>query len=431
MKIIEKNLKLGSKPSDTEWTLVNIYPEYKRSDIIGIGGAFTEASAYNYSLLTEAEKEKLIKMYFSKQSGAGYTLGRIPIGSCDFGIDQYCMSEKEDLSDFNIDRDKKYIIPMIKDALAEAGELFLFASPWSPPTFMKTNGERIHGGKLKPEFYQTYADYFVKFLLAYQAEGIKIHAVSIQNEAKALQTWESCEYSAEEEGIFAAQYLRPTLNKNGLSDVKIIIWDHNKERLYDRTVGSLSVEGAKDAVWGAGFHWYSGHHFDALDMVRATYPDLVLLETELCHGDSKDKSDEERAVDYAVEYINALHHGASGICDWNLLLDTKEGGPYHCRLDGCYSPLYLHNESASVVEDSVYKVVRTISHHLDAGDRVIATTSYRDTLYTLAVNGKKGVRLFLYNPSDIELPTNIRFEDQVGDTVIPANALCVYTIEKM
>ncbi|MBQ9796488.1 MAG: glucosylceramidase [Clostridia bacterium] len=431
MKLLKEMRQLGNHRPEEEMHMINIYPELEKKTILGFGGAFTEAAAYNYAQMSPKAKQEVLKKYFDPAEGAGYTMGRVHIGSCDFALDLYSEAYCEDLSDFNIERDKKYVIPMIKDAQKVVGDkLFLFASPWSPPAFMKDNNSLIGGGSLKKEFYPTYAAYFVKFIQAYAAEGIKIGAVTVQNEAHAVQTWESCLYTAEQEVDFAVNYLRPALDQGGLSDVKIIIWDHNRERIIDRACESFSVDGSQEAIWGMGFHWYSGDHFDAVDVFRAMYPEKAIFETELCHESSESFDDDRRNTDYAKEYISCLRHGAIGVCDWNLILDAVEGGPYHCRTTGgCAAALYYDEKTHGVITDGIYGVIKTISSEIERGDVVVTTTSASSALCEAAVKKQDGrVILFVLNTSGEEQEVNVRMNGRVTAFTLPANSLSANVI---
>lgn len=138
---------------------------------------------------------------------------------------------------------------------------------------MKTNGQMNGGGALKPEYREAWANMFVKYIEAYAAEGIDIWAVSVQNEAKAVQRWDSCLYTAEEEKDFVRDYLGPTLEQAGLGHVKVMIWDHNKERVYDRAKVAFEDQAASKYIWGICFHWYSGDHFETLSAVHDRFPD--------------------------------------------------------------------------------------------------------------------------------------------------------------
>ena len=427
MFTVTQKCKRGNAAPEIERDVINIYPSVEKQALIGFGGAFTEAAAYCYSKLGEKEKAEVLKKYLDKTNGAGYTIGRLHIGSCDFSLDQYSEAYSEDLSDFNIEQDKKHIIPMVKDALALVGEeLFLFASPWSPPAFMKDSGKLVGGGKLKKEFYPTYAQYFVKFIQAYAKEGIRISAVTVQNEPHAVQTWESCLYTAEEEGDFAANYLRPALDQNGLGDVKIIAWDHNRERIVDRAMESFAVDGARDAFWGLGYHWYSGDHFDAVDAFRALYPEKEIFETEFCHEIDVDNfDDDKRNMDYAVEYISSLYHGSSAVCDWNLILDDKKGGPYHCRtMTGCAAAFYCDLQTGALVEDGIYRIIQTITSKISRGDKVVLTTRASQALKEVAVKKQNGeIWLFVLNTSDEEQTVNVRMDGSVAAFNLSPNTL--------
>src|SRR5690606_36227922 len=159
--------------------------------MMGIGGALTDASAETFAKLPAAKQEEFLEAYFSKENGIGYTIARTNINSCDFSSGSYTYIDEGDssLQTFDIAPDKKFKIPFIKKAMAAAGGSFTFyASPWSPPAFMKTNNNMLKGGKLKPEYYQSWANYYTKFIEAYEKEGIPVWGISIQNEPMATQT---------------------------------------------------------------------------------------------------------------------------------------------------------------------------------------------------------------------------------------------------
>ena len=222
--------------------------------IEGFGGAFTDAAAATFARLPKAAQEDFLKASFDPVEGNAYTLCRTTIHSCDFSAEMYTYDDTpgdKDLKNFSIAHDMKDRIPFIKRAQAAAkGKLRLFASPWSPPGWMKTNGEMLHGGKLKSEYNQTWADYFVKYVKAYAAEGIPMWGLTVQNEALAVQVWESCIFTADEERDFVKNYLGPTLHKAGLADVKLMIWDHNRGLLYQRVQPAYDDPEASKYIWG-------------------------------------------------------------------------------------------------------------------------------------------------------------------------------------
>src|SRR5665213_439686 len=277
----------ASAPLTEKQQYIFVDPSKKFQTIIGIGGALTDASAETFYKLPKDKQQEILRAYFDPQNGIGYSLGRTHINSCDFSSESYTYVTNGDkqLDSFNIAHDLKDRIPFIKAAMAEAGNQFtLFASPWSPPAWMKDNDDMLHGGKLLPAYYESWARYYGKFIHAYAHEGVPIWGITVQNEPMAVQTWESCNYTAEEERDFVKNYLGPAMEKAGLADKKIIIWDHNRSFMYERASVVLDDPAAAKYVWGVGFHWYVGDHFENVKRVKEAYPNKHLLFTEGCNG---------------------------------------------------------------------------------------------------------------------------------------------------
>lgn len=210
-----------------------------------------------------------------------YNICRLSIASSDFNIDSYSYSNKNDLSDFSISKDMEYVIPVIKKAQNQNKGLRFLASPWSPPAFMKNNKTLTDGGKLLSEFKKTYVEYLVKFINSYKKENINIDYITIQNEPNAKQIWESCLYNANEEIDLLVNYIYPEFKKNNIN-TKLLIWDHNKDKLLNRTINSLKTKSTIDKVSGIAFHWYTGDHFENIELVKKIYPNKLLIHTEGC-----------------------------------------------------------------------------------------------------------------------------------------------------
>ena len=170
---------------------------------------------------------------------------------------------------------------------------------------MKDNGEMNHGGALLPEYRALWAEYYIRFLRLYQKEGVPISYLSVQNEPYAVQTWDSCLYSAKEEGEFVRDYLGPALEKSQFHDVKVLVWDHNKERAFEHVKEVFADKEASKYIWGTAFHWYSGDHFEALDLIRKNWPDKSLMMTECC-VDLTCPSQSAAAERYAHEIIGDI-----------------------------------------------------------------------------------------------------------------------------
>ncbi len=422
----ETTIRVGNADESAEMCVVNVFDEIEYQTVLGFGGAFTESAAYNYSLLDEKQKKEFMESYFSRENGIGYNFGRTHINSCDFSLDLYTYIEDCDteLKTFNIERDRKYIIPFIKDAMKYCSEdLVLFASPWSPPAFMKDNNSRIQGGSLKEEYKELWAEYYAKYIKAMQAEGITISAITVQNEPIAKQTWESCYYSPEEEKDFIEKFLSPVLEREGLSHIKIIIWDHNKERVYDRSKKIFTSEKVKERVWAVGHHWYSGDHFDGMRLVHEQF-DKVIISTENCGSIGEDAA--FLAERYGKEIIGDFNNFTAAFCDWNLLLSEK-GGPFHNRSakttacagvvfedksQGCYAPVIFDTATRKLIFTPIYYYIGHFSKYIRPGAKRIATTKYCEQIYTIAFkNPDDSIVLIMMNRADDALPAVIRHND--------------------
>ncbi len=311
---------------------VTIDDEQTFQSIVGFGGAFTEAAAYTLARMSPERRAEALTAYFHPDKGIGYTLCRTHINSCDFSLGNYAYNEVPgdmELKHFDISRDRRWLIPLIKDAMAVPGADFrIYASPWSPPAWMKTSGQMNYGGELKRECYPAWALYFAKYIKAYAAEGIDIWGVTVQNEPAAVQTWDSCIYSAQQERDFVRDHLGPTLHKHGLADVNIIVWDHNKDIIFERAAPILSDPEAAKYVWGVGFHWYSGDQFDHLAKVHKAFPDKKLLFTEGCQEGGVHLNSWAVGERYGHDIIGDLNNWTVGWTDWNMVLDER-GGPNH------------------------------------------------------------------------------------------------------
>lgn len=426
----EESVAKGNFPEGTEGAIVNLYNDVKYQEVLGFGGAFTESAAYNYSLMDEETKKEVIKLYFDKKEGIGYNFGRTHINSCDFSLDTYSYVADGDktLESFDISRDKKYIIPFLKDALAHSEEeIVLFASPWSPPGYMKDTGSAIKvAGKhshLLDEYKEAWAHYYAKYVKAFAAEGIKISAISIQNEPIAGCAWETCYYSPEDERELIEKYLIKALDEEGLSDLKIIIWDHNKERVYDRAKKVLESDAVRERVWAVGHHWYTGDHFDGLRLVHEVL-DKPLISTEFCGTIDCDRI--EMAERYAKEITGDFNNFGIGVCDWNLIL-SQNGGPYHNRNEktvsipgvvhddvegGCLAPILYDNEKKELIVTPVYYYMGHFSKFVKRGAKRLAVSKYDERLFVTAFENPDGERVMIItNTADIELPAVIRNND--------------------
>ena len=395
--------------------------------VLGIGGALTDAAAETFYKLPRDKQQELLRAYFDPENGIGYSLGRTSIHSCDFSSESYVYVQDgdKDLKTFSIAHDLKYRLPFIKAALSVAGKDFtLYASPWSPPAWMKSNNDILHGGKLKPEFYGAWADYCAKFIVAYAKEGVSVWGLSVQNEPMASQTWESCLYTAEEERDFVKNNLGPTLQKAGLQDKKIIIWDHNRTLMYQRARVVLDDPAAAKYVWGVGFHWYMGDCFENVKLVHEAYPQVNLLFTEGCHGpfDPNRLEEWKWGEIYANSMINDFNNGAVGWTDWNVLLDER-GGPNHVG-NFCFAPVHGDTRTGNLTYLNSYYYIGHFSKFVRPGARRIVSASTLDDLQTTGFLNPDGrIAVIVLNRSDRGHPFLLWHGDKAARANSPAHSI--------
>jgi len=423
--------KQMGQPLETQ-VCVFVDPAKKFQTILGIGGALTDSSAETFAKLPKAKQEEFLKAYFSASDGIGYTLARTNIHSCDFSSGSYTYVDEGDkeLRSFSVNHDKQYRIPFIKQSQAAAGgRLTLFASPWSPPAFMKDTNNMLRGGKLKPEFYQPWANYYTKFIKAYEGEGIPVWGISIQNEPMATQTWESCIYTAEEERDFLKNYLGPTMRREGLGAKKIIAWDHNRDLVYQRAKTILADPKAARYVWGIGFHWYepwSGGEpmFDNVKLVNETFPDKHLIFTEGCNDSFKAErlNDWKLGEQYGRSMINDFNSGTVGWTDWNILLD-ETGGPNHVK-NFCFAPVHADTKTGQLIYTNSYYYIGHFSKFVRPGAKRIASSPSRSQLLSAAfVNADGKVSVVVMNRSDKEVPYYLWLDGAAAQVKSPAHSI--------
>jgi glucosylceramidase len=398
----------NAQPTEGEFS-VFVDPARTFQTMTGIGGALTDASAETFYKLPKDKQKEFLIAYFDKDKGIGYTLARTPIQSCDFGSESYSYVKDGDreLKTFDIGHDKKYRIPFIKEAIAAAGgRLTLYASPWSPPAFMKDNHDVLQGGKLLPAYYQSWANFYVKFIKAYQQEGVPVWGLTVQNEPMAAQRWESCKFTAQEEKDFVKKYLGPTLHKNGMGNKKLIIWDHNRDLLYQRASTFLHDPEAAKYVWGIGFHWYetwskAGPQFENVRLTHQAFPDKNLLFTEGCNEsyDANRVNDWALGERYGVSMINDFNAGTVGFTDWNILLDEK-GGPNHVG-NFCFAPVHADTHTGTITYTNAYYYIGHFSKFIQPGAKRIASSASRDKLLTTAFRNPNGtIAVMVMNKTD-------------------------------
>jgi glucosylceramidase len=407
---------------------VFVNPSRTFQTFMGIGGAITDASAEVFAKLSDEKQKEIITAYYNQEKGIGYTLARTNINSCDFSSNSYTYIEDGDkeLKSFNIAHDKSFKIPMIKKAIQEAGgKLPLYASPWSPPAFMKSNNSMLQGGKLLPEYFTSWATYYTKFIKAYEAENIPVWGISVQNEPLATQTWESCIYTAEEERDFLKNYLGPIMAKEGFANKKIIVWDHNRDLINERANTILGDPDAAKYVWGVGFHWYETwaggrQMYENIENVHESFPNVNLIFTEGCA--ERFKPDHynfwPNGERYGDNMLNDFNNGVVAWTDWNILLD-ETGGPNH-KGNLCFAPVHADTKTGEVSYTPAFYYIGHFSKFIRPGAKRVSAVCSRSALQvTSFLNTDGKMATIVMNSSDVAVDYKLK----IGSQVLEANSL--------
>lgn len=409
---------------------VYVNPNKQFQTFLGFGGAITDASAETYAKLSSKKQKELLKAYYDKKDGIGYSLLRTTIHSSDFASGSYTYIEEGDkeLKTFDIKHDRKYRLPMLKAAIkAAGGKITTYASPWSAPAFMKDTNNMLQGGKLLPEYNDIWATYYTKFIKAYEKEGIPIWGITLQNEPMAKQTWESMIFTADEERDFLKNHLGPVMKKEGLGDKKIIVWDHNRDLIVQRVNTIMADPEAAKYVWGVGFHWYETWAggkpmYGNVAEVNRAYPELNLLVTEA----TVEKFNAERfhywpnAERYGDSIINDFNSGAVAWTDWNILLDNK-GGPNHVG-NFCFAP--VHENNGELIYTPTYYYIGHFSKFIRPDAKRVSAVPSRSTLQTTSwLNADNKLVTIVMNSSDAAVDYRLYIGDKETRVNIPAHAM--------
>jgi len=408
-----------------------IDPEVAFQTHLGFGGAFTESAAVTLAKLSAPNRERVLRAYFDPQEGLGYTLCRTHINSCDFSLGNYASVEKPGdtaLETFSLAREREQLFPMMRAAAALCPDgLLLFASPWSPPAWMKTNGEMNQGGSLREEYRGAWAATYVRYVQEIEREGIAIWGLTVQNEPAAQQKWDSCLYTAEEERDFVRDHLGPALEQAGLSRIKIIIWDHNRDYLVHRARVAYHDPAAARYIWGAGFHWYGQDKFDNVRLLHDAWPDKHLLFTEGCQEGGPHIGEWTLGERYARSIINDLNRWTEGWVDWNLLLD-ETGGPNHVG-NLCSAPILADTRSDTLLFQSSYYFIGHFARFIRPGARRLLCATTRDRIEATAYrNPDGGIAAVVLNPDEEPLLVHLDLCPLSVTATLPPRAIATFTL---
>ncbi|QNK78359.1 glycoside hydrolase family 30 protein [Winogradskyella undariae] len=470
------NDEVKTTSADVKKVSLELLPDKEFQKYYGFGASFTESSAWNLATIpVESRKEVLTKL-FSPTEGAGFTLTRTHINSSDYSNTHYTYVEEgdEDLSTFSINEDlkgfsgdeneqvngielvdPKYdLIPMILEASSIPGANFkIIASPWSPPSWMKT-GEtaEMTNGTLFPKYYGLWAEYMSKYVTAYKEQGITLWGLTPQNEplhAKDAQ-WDSNGFTPEQGRDFLRDHLGPQLVKDGHlnlddleSGLRVLIYDHNKSTMNEYVAATYNDPEASKYAWGTAFHWYTNSELkennwyaDELTELQKTWPNKGMIHSESSIDiDAKDPIGQywRASTDYAgtfvpfetyaYDIITDLNHGTQGYVEWCSILSHKgQPNPYN---NFNSAPVLINPTTDEVIYTPLYyllshfsKFIRPDAHRIGInGDKV------EGLIYTAAKNTDGSIAVVVYNNNDVAHEISLKLETKNFTVQIAPKAL--------
>lgn len=403
---------------------IQLDPAKKFQPILGFGAALTDAACYTLNRLDPSAREKLFHELFHP-SELGLSVCRTCIGSSDYSVEAYSFDEgapDPDLQRFSIDHDRAYILPILRQARKANPDLFLFSSPWSPPGWMKPNNSML-GGNMQRKHMPAYANYFVKFLQGYEAEGVPIQAVTVQNEVDTDQDGRmpACSWPQEYEADFVRWQLGPAFERAGVK-TKIWIIDHNYN-LWGRAMGELETPDVRKYTNAIAWHGYVGE-VEWIDRVHDSYPDVEMYWTE----GGPDYTWPDYKMDWAKwskTFTGILRHWCRSITAWNLALDEvgkPNIGPFNCG--GVVS---VHSQTREISYSGQYWAFTHYSRFIKRGaHRIDSQSSGSEILHAAFENPDGQEVLVLTNPGAAQSCTV-----QLGGSsaTVPLSANSVTTLQ--
>ncbi|MBF9239291.1 glucosylceramidase [Hymenobacter sp. BT683] len=394
--------------------------------IDGFGYCLTGGSAMLLHRMGATERAKLLRELFGTAgNNIGVSYLRLSIGASDlddrvFSYDDLPAGETDPtLAKFSLAPDREHLLPVLREILAINPSIKILGSPWSPPTWMKTNGES-KGGSLKPEFYDAYAQYFIKYIQGMKAEGVRIDAITIQNEPLHPGNNPSLLMLAEQQAEFIKRSLGPAFRAAKL-DTKIIVYDHNADRP-DYPITILNDKEARQYVDGSAFHLYAGP-IEALSQVHDAHPDKSVYFTEQWIG-APGKFAGDLAWHTKTLIIGATRNWARTVLEWNLAADPQQNPHTPGGCTECLGAITLAGNA--VTRNPAYYIIAHASKFVRPGSVRIASTT-PGKLPNVAFRTPNGSRVVIvYNEGTTAQPFSIRHQGKQLRTTLPAGAVGTY-----
>jgi glucosylceramidase len=410
------------QPANSQSTqeVITLNPDKKFQDILGFGAAFTDAACYTLNRLTPAARAVVFHQIFDP-SEMGLNVCRTCIGSSDYATKayNYCDGEVDpDLKRFSIEHDRAYLLPILREARKANPDLFLFSSPWSPPGWMKANGSML-GGSMRREYMASYANYFLKFLQSYEAEGVPVQAITIQNEVDTDQDGRmpACIWPQEYEADFVRNHLGPLFRKNGVS-TKIWLIDHNYN-LWGRATAELETPGVRDYANAIAWHGYVGKP-EWIDRVHDAYPETEMYWTE-GGPDYTDPNYAHNAAEWGKTFAQILRNCCRSITAWNFALDEQGKpniGPFSCG-----GLVTIDSQSNALSYSGQFWALAHYSRFIRRGARRFDSQSMAADLYHAGFANTDGRQVLVLSNPGAARTGEVRVGDQAASLALSKNSV--------
>jgi glucosylceramidase len=400
--------------------VIVLSPQKKYQEILGFGGAFTDAACYNFSQLSPSAREKLFHQLFHP-SEMGLNVCRTCIGSSDYSRTAYSYDDGDadpDLKRFSIDHDRTYILPTLREARAVNPDLFLFSSPWSPPGWMKANGS-ILGGSMERRHMASYANYFLKFLQDYEAAGVPVQAMTIQNEVDTGQDGRmpACIWPQEYEADFVANNLGPLFAQHGVK-TKIWLIDHNYN-LWGRAIDELETPGVRKYANAIAWHGYLGEP-EWMSRVHEAYPDVQMYWTE----GGPDYTDPNYGSDWtkwSTTFAGIFRNWCCSVTGWNLALD--EHGKPNIGPFSCGGLVTINSQSKEISYSGQYWALAHYSRFLRRGCRHFDSQGGPAGINHVAFENPDGSRVMVLTNEGVAKRCTVRSSDKNAVMSLESNSV--------
>jgi glucosylceramidase len=399
---------------------IQLNSNLKFQEILGFGGAFTDATCYTFNRLTSAVRDQLFHELFHP-SEMGLSVGRICVGSSDYSTKVYSFDEggaDPDLTRFSIEHDREYILPMLREVRNVNPDMFLFSSPWSPPGWMKFNGTML-GGSMRRHYLAAYARYYQKFLQGYSAEGVAVQALTTQNEVDTDQDGRmpACIWPQEYEIEFVRDHLGPLLESSGIS-IQVWLLDHNYN-LWGRATCMLADPKLRRYANAIAWHGYYGTP-DMMSKVKDAYPEAEMHWTE----GGPDYTDPGYLTDWckwSANFSDVLHNWCRSITAWNLALDERGRpniGPFPCG-----GVVTIDSQTSQITRSGQYWAFAHYARTIRRGARRFGSQSAATGLHHVALENPTGERvLIVTNPGPARM-IGIQFGNMACSVPLKTNSV--------